>query len=89
MNAEIEERAGVSGIPNSDLGGGYGINYRGIEAQSIEEFARAIVPGILATRCRLASEPRWLIVGNDGILVSRVLYTKQSGERRSLFRMPP
>ena len=67
-------------------GGGYGINYKGHEAQPVEEFARVIVPGIKAANCRLAIEPGRVIAGNAGILVSRVLYTKQSGEKRFLIQ---
>jgi diaminopimelate decarboxylase len=69
-----------------NMGGGYGINYKGGEARRIEEFARVIVPGIQAANCRLAIEPGRVIVGNAGILVSRVLYTKQSGEKRFLIQ---
>ncbi len=69
-----------------NMGGGFGINYRGTEARPIAEFARAIVPGIQATGCRLALEPGRVIAGNAGILVSRVLYTKQSGEKRFLIQ---
>ena len=56
------------------------------EAKPVEEFARAILPGVKAANCRLAIEPGRVIVGNAGILVSRVLYTKQSGEKRFLIQ---
>jgi hypothetical protein len=69
-----------------NMGGGFGINYRGTEARPIAEFARAIVPGVASTGCRLAMEPGRVIAGNAGILVSRVLYTKQSGEKRFLIQ---
>src|SRR5215210_4551683 len=69
-----------------NMGGGFGINYRGHEARPIDEFARAIVPGVKTTGCRLALEPGRVIAGNAGILVSRVLYTKQSGEKRFLIQ---
>jgi diaminopimelate decarboxylase len=69
-----------------NMGGGYGINYQGREARPIEEFARVIVPGVKAAGCRLAIEPGRVIVGNAGILLSRVLYTKQSGEKRFLIQ---
>jgi diaminopimelate decarboxylase len=69
-----------------NMGGGFGINYRGHEARPIAEFARAIVPGVKSTGCRLAMEPGRVIAGNAGILVSRVLYTKQSGEKRFLIQ---
>ncbi len=69
-----------------NMGGGFGINYRGHEARPIEEFARVIVPGVKATGCRLAMEPGRVIAGNAGILISRVIYTKQSGEKRFLIQ---
>jgi len=69
-----------------NMGGGYGINYKGREARPVDEFARAIIPGIKAANCRLAIEPGRVVVGNAGILVSRVVYTKQSGEKRFLIQ---
>ena len=69
-----------------NMGGGFGIGYRGPEARPIAEFARAVVPAIKATGCRLAMEPGRVIAGNSGILASRVLYTKQSGEKRFLIQ---
>ena len=69
-----------------NMGGGFGIGYRGGEAQPVAEFAKAVVPSIKATGCRLAMEPGRVIAGNSGILVSRVLYTKQSGEKRFLIQ---
>ncbi len=69
-----------------NMGGGYGISYRGNEARPVEEFAQVIVPGIKAAGCRLAIEPGRVIAGNAGILVSRVIYTKQSGEKRFLIQ---
>jgi diaminopimelate decarboxylase len=69
-----------------NMGGGYGINYQRQETVPVHEFARAIVPGVKTTNCRLVIEPGRVIVGNAGILVSRVVYTKQSGEKRFLIQ---
>jgi diaminopimelate decarboxylase len=69
-----------------NMGGGFGIAYKGREARPIAEFARAIVPAVKATGCRLALEPGRVIAGNAGVLVSRVLYTKQSGDKRFLIQ---
>lgn len=69
-----------------NMGGGFGIAYRGKEALPVEEFARVIVPAVKETGCRLALEPGRVIAGNAGILVSRVLYTKQSGDKRFLIQ---
>jgi diaminopimelate decarboxylase len=69
-----------------NMGGGYGIAYKGKEAPPVTEFANAIIRGVKAAGCRLAIEPGRVIVGNAGILVSRVLYTKQSGDKRFLIQ---
>jgi diaminopimelate decarboxylase len=69
-----------------NMGGGFGISYRGGEARAVAEFARAMLPGLRATGCRLALEPGRSIAGNAGLLVSRVIYTKQSGEKRFLIQ---
>ncbi len=62
-----------------NMGGGFGINYRWQEALPASAFAEVIVPGVQAARCQLILEPGRFIVGNAGILVSRVIYTKDSG----------
>src|SRR5258708_38967883 len=69
-----------------NMGGGFGIGYRGNEAKPVADFAKAVIPSIKATGCRLAMEPGRVIAGNSGILVSRVLYTKQAGEKRFLIQ---
>ncbi len=66
-------------IESLNMGGGFGINYRKQEALPAAAFAEIIVPGVKAARCKLILEPGRFIVGNAGILVSRVIYTKDSG----------
>ena len=62
-----------------NLGGGFGINYRRNEALPASAFAEVIVPGVQAANCRLALEPGRFIVGNAGVLISEVIYTKREG----------
>ena len=62
-----------------NLGGGFGINYRQQEAKPACAYAEVIVPALKAANCRLALEPGRFIVGNAGILVSEVIYTKREG----------
>ncbi|HYT95254.1 MAG TPA: diaminopimelate decarboxylase [Gemmataceae bacterium] len=62
-----------------NMGGGFGIHYRKQEALPADAFAEVIVPAVKAAGCRLVLEPGRFIVGNAGILVSRVIYTKDSG----------
>ncbi len=62
-----------------NMGGGFGINYKKNEALPATAFAEVIVPGIQKSGCKLVLEPGRFIVGNAGLLVSRVIYTKDSG----------
>ncbi len=62
-----------------NMGGGFGIHYKKNEALPATAFAEVIVPGIQKSGCKLVLEPGRFIVGNAGLLVSRVIYTKDSG----------
>lgn len=64
-----------------NMGGGFGIHYRKQEAPPADAFAEVIVPAVRASGCRLVLEPGRFIVGNAGVLLSRVIYTKESGGR--------
>jgi diaminopimelate decarboxylase len=59
-----------------DTGGGFGIFYKGIEAKPVREFARVILPHI--SHLKLIIEPGRFIVGNAGIIATRVIRTKSS-----------
>lgn len=66
-----------------DLGGGMGIPYRRRQKPfDLEAFAAAVVPRVQAIGLRLALEPGRYIVGNAGILVTRVQYIKDNAFRR-------
>jgi diaminopimelate decarboxylase len=62
-----------------NMGGGFGIHYRKQEALPADAFAEVIVPVVKQLGCKLVLEPGRFIVGNAGILVSEVIYTKESG----------
>jgi diaminopimelate decarboxylase len=85
---EIIDRLRAMGHPIAwyNMGGGFGIAYRGGEAKAIESFAAEIVPRVKSTGCRLALEPGRVVVGNAGVLVSRVIYKKKSGDKRFLIQ---
>ena len=61
-----------------NLGGGLGITYKDEAPPLPDELAREIVPMLKEHDCTIIFEPGRLIAGNAGILVSRVLYTKQN-----------
>jgi diaminopimelate decarboxylase len=69
-----------------NMGGGFGIHYKKQEAQPAQAFAEVIVPIAQSTRCQLILEPGRFIVGNAGILLSRVLYTKETGGKTYLIQ---
>ena len=62
-----------------NMGGGFGIHYRKQEALPAAAFAEVIVPAASGAGLQAVLEPGRFIVGNAGILVSRVIYTKESG----------
>jgi diaminopimelate decarboxylase len=62
-----------------NMGGGFGIHYRKQEALPAKAFADVILPAVRETKCKLVLEPGRFIVGNAGLLLSRVIFTKESG----------
>ncbi|HET9378388.1 MAG TPA: diaminopimelate decarboxylase [Chthoniobacterales bacterium] len=80
------------GIEFFSIGGGIGIVYRESlksgdqawwqqkenQAMSIEEYAGTIVPRLQPLRMRVLLEPGRFLVGNAGVLLTRVLYRKQT-----------
>jgi diaminopimelate decarboxylase len=65
-----------------DLGGGLGITYEDEEPPQPVEYAANILEEIQGFDCTLILEPGRVIVGNAGILISKVLYTKENEEKR-------
>lgn len=65
-----------------DLGGGLGITYEDEEPPHPVEYASNILEEIRGFGCTLILEPGRVIVGNAGILVSKVLYLKENEEKR-------
>lgn len=68
-------REGIT-ISYLDLGGGVGITYRDEEPPHPHEYAKAIKEELGDLECTLILEPGRVIVGNAGILVTQVQYTK-------------
>lgn len=80
--ALIDELRGAGfEIDTLDIGGGFGAHYRHTEAPLAAEYAEAIVPLLRGRGLRVILEPGRSIAANAGILVTRVLYLKSSGER--------
>jgi diaminopimelate decarboxylase len=76
-------RADGHAIEHVDLGGGLGIPYRdGEDPPGPEAYAAVVKRATSSLDCTLIFEPGRLIVGNAGILVTRVLYVKR-GEAKT------
>ncbi len=67
-----------------DIGGGMGIIYKDEQPQTAKDLAGAILPYLQKTGLKIIMEPGRFIVGNAGILVSRVLYLKDNGFKKFL-----
>ena len=77
-----EVRAMGAPIQFLDIGGGFGIWYKDKTARPATEIAQAMMPALKKSDCRVLLEPGRFIVGNAGILLTRVLYVKESGEKK-------
>ncbi len=70
-----------------DLGGGLGITYNDEEPPPPQAYAEAIIREMDDLECTLILEPGRVIVGNAGILLTEVQYTKvnSGGEKEKQF----
>ena len=69
-------------IERIDLGGGLGIPYRDEAPPLPDAYADIVRETVGGLGCHLAFEPGRMVVGNAGILVSRVIYVKSGPGRR-------
>jgi diaminopimelate decarboxylase len=72
-------------IRSIDLGGGFGADYESAQSPALLDYAAAIIPiakPLHDRGVRFILEPGRTIVANAGILVTKVLYTKTSGDKR-------
>jgi len=74
-------RAAGIAISLLDIGGGLGIRYEAEEPPLPSEYAQAIIDELREFPCTLILEPGRVIVGNAGVLVTKVLYTKPGSHK--------
>lgn len=67
-----------------DMGGGLGIRYRDEDPPEPELYAKAIIEAVRPTGLKLLIEPGRVLVGNVGILLTRVIATKETPEKAFL-----
>jgi len=65
-------------IDTINIGGGYCVSYTGEEVIGPQEYAGALESFLEKLNCRLIIEPGRYIAGNSGVLLTRVLYRKES-----------
>ncbi len=75
------ERAGIR-IRHLDIGGGLGIQYDDENPPHPDEYGAAVKRAMKGWRGEVILEPGRVLVGNAGILLTRVLYVKASGRKR-------
>ena len=65
-----------------NIGGGLGIIYSAEKPQTAQEFADRVVPILKKTGLKIILEPGRFIVGSAGILVTKVLFVKETPAKR-------
>lgn len=78
--ADALAREGIA-LEHLDLGGGLGIRYRDETPPSIADYASALTSAMKGRRETLLVEPGRALVGNAGLLLSRVEYLKPGVEK--------
>jgi diaminopimelate decarboxylase len=69
-------------IEHIDLGGGIGIRYQDETPPNMAEYARILIDRLNGRPEQIVLEPGRRIVGNAGLLLTRVEYTKSAGRKQ-------
>ncbi len=90
----IELRSRQIPVHDLDFGGGFGVQYHGVmvnsqlpyekpETKSPDggSFLKAVLPILKETGCNISIQPGRSIIANAGVLLTKVLYRKVSGEK--------
>jgi diaminopimelate decarboxylase len=81
----VDELAGAGiALQHLDMGGGFGIRYRDEEPPGPEVFAAAIAARLAGRELELVLEPGRALVGEAGLLLTRVLYAKRGPQKAFL-----
>jgi diaminopimelate decarboxylase len=69
------------GIHHLDVGGGLGIQYRDEQPPHPDAYGAAVMSALSGFDGEVVLEPGRVLVGNAGVLLTRVLYRKRNGRR--------
>lgn len=72
---------GAQDLRYLDIGGGLGVTYDTEDPIDLDEYAATVLPHAAASGLKLLVEPGRYLVGNAGVLLTRVLYRKEGGGR--------
>ncbi|MBM3244239.1 MAG: diaminopimelate decarboxylase [Candidatus Omnitrophica bacterium] len=75
------QRIGI-GLEYFNIGGGLGIIYNRETPQTAQKYAKKILPILKKLNLKIILEPGRFIVGNSGILVTKVLYIKSTPKKK-------
>ncbi len=76
----LRSATGARDVRYLDIGGGLAVTYESEAPMDVEAFAEAVIPSVAASGLTLVVEPGRYLVGNAGVLLTRVLYRKKSGD---------
>ncbi|MFZ0455083.1 MAG: diaminopimelate decarboxylase [Ignavibacteriaceae bacterium] len=65
-------------LQHFDVGGGIGIQYHNEKTFTLKEIATKIIPILKKLNCHVFFEPGRFLVANGGVLITRVIYTKNN-----------
>lgn len=74
--------AGAEDLRYLDIGGGLGVTYDTEDPIDLDAYAATVLPHAAASGLKLIVEPGRYLVGNAGVLLTRVLYRKEGGGRQ-------
>ncbi len=77
-----ELRADGIRVDYINIGGGLGIIYSKERPQTARSYAKAVLPILKKLKVKVIFEPGRFISGNSGVLITKVLYVKQSPGKR-------
>ncbi len=81
QTARLAREMGIN-LRYIDVGGGLGISYNGDPVPGPDEYARQVCKSLDFPDIEIIFEPGRSLVGNAGILISRVLFVKDTPEKK-------
>ncbi|MDE3056436.1 MAG: diaminopimelate decarboxylase, partial [Bacteroidota bacterium] len=74
------ERRGIT-LQHFDIGGGLGVSYNDNDSPTPRHYAEALIPVLKNIGRKILFEPGRFLTANAGILLTKVLYTKQNKKK--------